>query len=312
LAFVYLPEAKKVKIAFLFPGQGSQHVGMGHDLYKREPAARAVFDQADAQLGFSLSDLCFHGPLEALTDTVNQQPALFVTSLAMLRVLAARDWAGAGPADFMAGHSLGELSALVAAESLSFREGLALVRRRGQLMKAAGEREPGGMAAILGLDVAQVADICQRASESRPLQVANDNCPGQVVISGDRQALARAVALAQAAGARKVVTLPITIAAHSPLMATAAAEFATAVEQCDLSPPVIPVIGNVTARPLTTAAAIRAELKAQLTAPVRWTDTINYLRLQDVDTFVEVGPGDVLLSLVKRIDRNTVRKKYEV
>jgi [acyl-carrier-protein] S-malonyltransferase len=305
-----------VKIAFLFPGQGSQHVGMGHDLYEREPAARAVFDQADVQLGFALSELCFRGPAEPLTDTVNQQPALFVTSIATWRAMATHEWPpAAGPADFVAGHSLGELSALVAAGALTFSDGLALVRRRGELMKAAGEREPGAMAAILGLDVAQVDDICQRAQQAtgnRPIQVANDNCPGQLVISGDREALAEAVRLAEAAGARKVVILPITIAAHSALMGSAAAEFADAVEATPIVTPEIPIIGNVTAWPLTSVAEIRAELKAQLTAPVRWTDTINYLRLQDVTTFVEVGSGDVLLSLVKRIDRNAKRVKFEI
>jgi [acyl-carrier-protein] S-malonyltransferase len=302
-----------VKVAFLFPGQGSQHVGMGHDLYESEPAARAVFDEADEQLGFGLTQICFHGPEESLKDTANQQPALFVASVAVWQVMAAHDWQPAGPADFVAGHSLGELSALTAAGALSFNNGLALVRRRGELMKAAGEEQPGGMAAILGLDVAQVAEICFQATAAvpRPLQVANDNCPGQVVISGDSQALARAVSLAQAAGARKVVTLPITIAAHSPLMAFAAADFAQAVDATPLRAPELPVIGNVSAAPLTTVAEIRAELKAQLTSPVRWADSINYLRLQDVDTFVEVGPGDVLLSLVKRIDRNTKRMKYE-
>jgi [acyl-carrier-protein] S-malonyltransferase len=288
---------------------------MGHDLYEREPAARAVFDQADAQLGFALSKLCFHGPVETLTDTINQQPALFVTSIATWQAMADHGWAPVGPADFVAGHSLGELSALVAAGALAFDDGLALVRRRGELMKAAGEREPGAMAAILSLDVAQVADICEQAQQAtgnRPVQIANDNCPGQVVISGDRAALREAVRLAEAAGARKVVVLPITIAAHSALMASAAAEFVQAAAATPIVTPAIPIIGNVTAWPLTTAEEIRAELEAQLTAPVRWTDTINYLRLQDVDTFVEVGSGDVLLSLVKRIDRTAKRVKFEV
>lgn len=302
-----------MKTAFLFPGQGSQHVGMGYDLYEREPVARAVFDQADEQLGFPLAQLCFHGPKELLMDTANQQPALFVTSVAMLRVMAAHDWQPVGPPHYVAGHSLGELSALTAAGALTFSDGLALVRRRGELMKMAGQQKPGGMAAILGLDVAQVAEICLRAetAAARPLQVANDNCPGQVVISGDSEALAAAVTLAQSAGARKVVTLPITIAAHSALMVPAATDFALAVDATPLRTPDFPVIGNVSGRPLTTVPEIRAELKAQLTSPVRWADSINYLRLQDVDTFVEVGPGDVLLSLVKRIDRSSRRLKYQ-
>jgi [acyl-carrier-protein] S-malonyltransferase len=292
--------------AFLFPGQGSQQVGMGQALYERVPEARAVFDEADARLGFSLSALCFTGPDEELTDTVNQQPALFTTSLAMHAALLAER---SEPPAFVAGHSLGEFSALAAAGCLSFAAGLALVRRRGELMKAAGEREPGAMAAILGLDLPQVADLCAQATaqNGRPVQVANDNCPGQIVISGDKGALETAVDLALAAGARKAVVLPITIAAHSPLMASAAADFATAVDATPIQPPAIPIIGNVTARPLTTPEAIRTELKAQLTASVLWADSMRYLIAQGVCTVVEVGPGDVLLSLMKRIDRQVER-----
>lgn len=292
--------------AFLFPGQGSQQVGMGQALYARVPEARALFDEADARLGFSLSTLCFTGPEAALTDTINQQPALFTTSLAMYAALLAE---GGEPPDFMAGHSLGEFSALAAAGCLSFADGLALVRRRGELMQAAGEREPGAMAAILGLELSQVADLCAQATaqNGRFVQVANDNCPGQIVISGDKGALGTAVDLALAAGARKAVVLPITIAAHSPLMASAAADFATAVDATPLHPPRIPVIGNVTAQPLATPEAIRAELKAQLTSSVLWTDSMRYLVTQGVQTVVEVGPGDVLLSLMKRIDRKVER-----
>jgi [acyl-carrier-protein] S-malonyltransferase len=284
---------------------------MGRDAYASDPAARAVFDRADALLGFSLSRLCFEGPEETLTDTVNQQPALMVTSVATWQAMAGRGWA---PPSHAAGHSLGELSALVVAGSLTFEDGLALVRRRGEVMKAAGEQQPGGMAAVLGLDAIQAAELCAQAQAStgRPVQIANDNCPGQIVISGDRAALAEAVRLAEAAGARKVVPLPITIAAHSALMAPAAAEFARAIEATPIAPPQFPVIGNVSARPLATAEAIRAELAAQLTAPVRWSDSMDYLLAQGVDTFVEVGSGDVLLGLVKRIDRNAKRVKVEI
>lgn len=299
-----------MSIAYLFPGQGSQHVGMGHDLYEVDPAARAVFDQADEQLGFALSQLCFAGPLEELTDTVNQQPALFVTSIAMLRVMQAQNWE---PPAFVAGHSLGELSALTAVGSLSFSDGLALVRRRGELMKEAGEREPGAMAAILALDADVVEDICVRAREAiqRPIQIANDNCPGQIVISGEAAALDEAMKLAQEAGARKVVKLPITIAAHSPLMASAAAEFGAAVEATPIAVPTVPIIANVTGRPLTTPESIRAELKAQLTSAVAWTASMNYLLAQGVNTFVEVGSGDVLSGLIKRIDRKANRVKFK-
>lgn len=298
-------------VAFLFPGQGSQAVGMGRDLYEREPAARALYDAADARLGFPLSRICFEGPEEALTDTAVQQPALFVTSLAAWEALRAR---GEADASFVAGHSLGEFSALAAAEALSFADGLALVRRRGELMKLAGERQPGGMAAVLGLDAAPIALLCARAAAEtgRTVGVANDNCPGQVVITGDETALIRAMTLLTEAGARKVVRLPITIAAHSPLMASVADEFAAAVDAAPLATARIPVVANVTARPIAAPDEIRAELKAQLTSPVRWTDSIRYLGAQGVDSYVEVGPGDVLLGLVKRIDRESRRVKFEL
>ncbi|MCB8943753.1 MAG: ACP S-malonyltransferase [Ardenticatenaceae bacterium] len=297
--------------AFLFPGQGSQHVGMGLDLYESSPEAHAVFDQADEQLGFALSKLCFEGPLAALTDTVNQQPALFVTSMAMLRTMEARGWERPS---YMAGHSLGELSALAAAGSLTFSDGLTLVRRRGELMKEAGEREPGAMAAILALDADVVKSVCAEAGAAvgRPIQLANDNCPGQIVISGDAEALDKAMVLAETAGARKVVKLPISIAAHSALMASASAAFAEAVAATPVAVPQVPVIGNVTGRPLTTPDEIRAELEAQLTSAVAWTDSMQYLLEQGVDTFVEVGSGDVLLGLMKRIDRKAQRVKFEM
>jgi [acyl-carrier-protein] S-malonyltransferase len=296
--------------AFLFPGQGSQFVGMGRELVEREPAARALFDEADARLGFPLSRLCFDGPEEALTDTAVQQPALFTTSLAAWAVLSAR---GEADAAYLAGHSLGEFSALAAAGALSFADGLALVRRRGELMKLAGRRAPGGMAAILGLDAAPVAELCAEAAAETGLYVgvANDNCPGQVVITGDETALARAMTLLGQAGARKVVRLPISIAAHSPLMAGVAAEFAAAVAAAPLAAARIPVVANVTAQPIVTPDEIRAEVTAQLTAPVRWTDSVRQLGALGVDAYVEVGPGDVLLGLVKRIDRAAGRTKFE-
>lgn len=294
--------------AFLFPGQGSQHVGMGLDYYNQVPEARAVFDQADDLLGFPLSKLCFEGPEADLVDTASQQPAIFTTSVATLVWLQGGGWQ---PPAFVAGHSLGEFSALVAAGSISFAAGLQLVRRRGELMKAAGKRDPGAMAAVLALDISTVEQICREASErhGRPLQVANDNCPGQVVISGDSQALETAMDLAVAAGARKVVRLPISIAAHSQLMASAAAEFAQAVADTPVQPAACPLIGNVSARPLTSPEEIRQELKAQLTSGVAWTASMNYLLEQGVERFVEVGPGETLLSFMKRIDRKAERVK---
>jgi [acyl-carrier-protein] S-malonyltransferase len=284
---------------------------MGHDLYHRSPESRAVFDQADGELGYSLSTLCFEGPEDTLTDTVNQQPALFVTSIAAQQAMTAQGWVE--PA-FVAGHSLGEFSALVAAGSISFKDGLNLVRRRGELMKMAGEREPGAMAAILALDTAVIKELCSQASleTGRVVQLANDNCPGQIVISGDKKALDRAMTLAEEAGARKVVQLPISIAAHSPLMDSVAAEFAAAVDATPIRSPKMPVIGNVSAKPLTTPEKIRAELKAQLTSPVAWTESINFLVNNGIETFVEVGSGNVLLGLVKRINRQAKRIKFEV
>jgi len=234
----------------------------------------------------------------------------------MRRRLAARALAARGEADaaYVAGHSLGEFSALAAAGALTFADGLALVRRRGELMKLAGERQPGGMAAVLGLDAAPIALLCARAAAEtgRAVGVANDNCPGQVVITGDETALIRAMTLLTEAGARTVVRLPITIAAHSPLMASVADEFAAAVDAAPLATARIPVVANVTARPIAAPDEIRAELKAQLTSPVRWTDSIRYLGAQGVDSYVEVGPGDVLLGLVKRIDRESRRVKFEL
>jgi [acyl-carrier-protein] S-malonyltransferase len=194
---------------------------------------------------------------------------------------------------------------------MDFSDGLLLVRRRAELMKAAGERDPGAMAAILALDVSQVEDVCNRAQDetNKPVQVANDNCPGQVVISGDSFALERATTLAKEAGARKVVILPITIAAHSALMASSTADFAEVVDSTTFAEPIIPVIGNVSGRPLASPAAIRTDLKAQLTSPVQWTRSMRYLLNEGVDTFVETGPGDVLLGLMKRIGRKANRVK---
>lgn len=285
---------------------------MGHVLYEREPAARAVFDQADELLGFPLSTLCFHGPEDALTDTINQQPALYVTGMAAWKVIG-QDDAWPAPA-YLAGHSLGEFTALTAAGSLSFADGLALVRRRGELMQRAGETEPGAMAAVLALETERLETVCAeaRATTGRPVQVANDNCPGQVVISGDETALQEAMRLAEAAGARKVVRLPITIAAHSPLMATAAADFGAVVATTPLEAPAVPVIGNTSARPLTTPTEIRDELVAQLTGNVRWTESMRYLLAQGADTFIEVGPGNVLTGLMKRINRKVARRKFEI
>ncbi len=296
------------KQAWIFPGQGSQFVGMGKDVVEAYPEAAAVCAQADAILGAPLSHVCFEGPADVLTDTVNAQPAIYVHSAAVLAVVRGRR-PDVSP-DFVAGHSLGEYSALYAAGVFSFEDGLKLVRERGRLMKLAGERSPGGMAAVLGLDLDTVAEVCRQAREETgaPVQVANDNCPGQVVISGALPALNRAIELAESANARRVVRLAVSIAAHSPLMAVVTDEFAAAVRATPMQPPQIPVVMNASARPTTDVQEIQDLLIAQLTSPVRWTESVQYMASVGVDTFVEIGPKDVLTGLVKRINRKLRRQ----
>jgi [acyl-carrier-protein] S-malonyltransferase len=293
------------KTAFLFPGQGSQVVGMGKALIESEPVARQVFEQADDFLEFPLSRLAWEGPEDELNDTVNTQPALMVHSTAVYQVFRGR-YPEFQPA-FVAGHSMGELSALIASGALPYLEALGLVRKRGELMKRAGEVSPGGMAAILGLDIPTVEAVCAQASAGAgpqgSVQVANDNCPGQVVISGAREALDRALELAREAKARRAVALAVSIAAHSPLMLNAQQDFNQVVEQALIQSPQIPLVGNVTAAPLTSADAIRQDLRAQLTSRVRWTESIQFMIAHGVDTFIEFGPGNVLSGLMKRIDR---------
>ena len=289
--------------AFLFPGQGSQYVGMGQDLYKAHPEARTTFDQADEVLGFALSDLCFNGPEETLNDTINTQPAIFVTSVALLRALESNRLQAPG---FVAGHSLGEYSALVAARAMDFAAGLQLVRERGRLMKEAGERSPGGMAAVLGLEAEAVNEVCRQAGKETGgvIQVANYNSPGQIVISGDFRTRDVAMELAKAEGARRVVPLAVSIAAHSPLMECIVDEFRQAVEAIEFRRPTVPVVANVSAVPLESVEAIREELVRQLTSPVRWMESVRYIIGQGVTEFVEIGPKDVLTKLMRRIDKS--------
>jgi [acyl-carrier-protein] S-malonyltransferase len=296
--------------AFLFPGQGSQHVGMGQDLYEAYPEARAIFDQADDILGLALSELCFNGPEERLSDTINTQPAIFATSVALLRVLTSNTLPVPG---FVAGHSLGEYSALFAAGAMDFAAGLRLVRERGRLMKEAGQRSPGGMAAVLGLETEVVDQVCRRAREETGgvIQVANYNSPGQIVISGDFRTRDVAVELAQAEGAKKVVPLAVSIAAHSPLMECVVDEFRQAVEAVEFRRPALPVVANVSATPLEGVDAIREELVQQLTSPVRWIESIQYMVGQGVAEFVEIGPKDVLTKLMRRIDKSVQAMSVE-
>ncbi len=286
--------------AFIFPGQGSQTVGMGKDLAAQYPIAKQTFEEADSILGFSLSKIMWAGPNTDLNDTDNTQPALYVHSFVAFRIfsLLYPDFVPAS----LAGHSLGELSALAASGALSFEDGLRLVRRRGELMKRAGELAPGGMAAILGLDIPTLDKVCAEASPPDELvQVANDNCPGQVVISGAKTAVDRAMAGAKAAGAKRALPLAVSIAAHSPLMAPIQEEWNDAVNSTNFSALQIPVIGNVHATPLTDEDSARADIMAQMQSRVRWTGSVNFMISKEINTFVEVGTGTVLGGLVKRI-----------
>lgn len=295
--------------AWIFPGQASQVVSMGLDLYEAFPAARRIFDEADTVLGFGLSELCFRGPSDELTATENAQPALLTTSIAVLATLGWKQDGGAAvsaPAapHFVAGHSLGEYSALVAAGSLDFATALRLVRLRGELMAAATE---GTMAAVIGLDLEPLQQICKQASALGAVVIANENAPGQLVISGTGEAVARAGELAKAAGASRVLSLKVSAAFHSPLMLDAATGMREALEHAVVRPAAIPVVANVTAQPLTSPAEIRAELIDQITAPVKWIASIEYMAHAGVDRFVEVGPGTVLSGLVRRIAPGAAR-----
>lgn len=286
--------AQDSTLALLFPGQGSQQVGAGHDLFQAAPAARSVFQKADAVLGFPLSELCFRGPEPELLQTVNAQPAILVTSLAFLAAALEGGALRRRPA-FLAGHSLGEYTALVAAGALDFEPALALVRRRAQLMQEAGEREPGVMAALVGLDEDKVEEVCRRAGA----EPCNYNAPGQTVIGGRPDAVERAAALAKQFGGR-ALPLSVSGAFHTSLMRPAADEFAAAVDACPLRHPAIPVVANASAEPLTTAEAVREELKQQLLRPVLWRQSTARMVEAGVTTFVEVGPGRVLAAMLKR------------
>jgi [acyl-carrier-protein] S-malonyltransferase len=294
------------KLAMVFPGQGAQFVGMGEELAAISPAAKRVFAEADAVLGFPLTDLIFHGPADQLEDTINAQPAILTTSIAALEALRERlaeRNAALAPA-MVAGHSLGEFSALVAAGALDFPEALRLVRERGRLMKEAGEEAPGGMAAILGLDDDVLAAVCAEASADGIVVLANANCPGQTVISGEVAALERAMALAKERGAKRATRLGVSIASHSPLMANAAKRFAALVAATPLRDPAVPVVGNATASPLATAAEIADELSRQIASPVNWTGSVRTMIKAGVTTFLDLGPGQVVNGLIKRVSRD--------
>ena len=291
-------------VAFVFPGQGSQSVGMARDLAERSPAAAAVFAAADAALGEPLSRHAWDGPADRLDRTEQAQPAILAASIAILADLRTR-WADAGAPDpapaFAAGHSMGQYSALVAAGAVSLEDGIRLVRERGRCMQASGAGRDGAMAAIIGLDDARLPELVERAGGHGTFVVANRNAPGQVVVSGDRPAIEAGAELAKELGARRAIVLPVSVAAHSPLMAEAAAAMRRVLDGVEFRDPDPPLVANADAHPIVTADAARAELIEHLTAGVDWIAAIERMRSAGVTTFVEVGPGRVLTGLIKRI-----------
>ncbi len=291
-------------LAFVCPGQGSQTVGMGRALAADSPAAAAVFADADDALGSSISELAWDGPAERLDLTENAQPALLATSMAILASLRER-WAAAGlepptPA-FIAGHSMGQYSAMVAAGALSLADGVRLVRERGRLMQASGQGRDGAMAALIGLDDARLPELVAGASAHGVFVVANRNAPGQVVVSGERPAIEAGAELAKTLGAKRAIVLPVSVAAHSPLMVEAAEGMRRALAEVAFHDPAVELLANADAAPITTAEGCRAELVEHLTAGVDWIRIVERMTASGVTTFVEVGPGRVLTGLIKRI-----------
>ena len=288
-------------IAFTFPGQGSQSVGMGKGLADAFPEAKAVFDEVDEALGQKLSEVMWGGPEDALTLTANAQPALMAVSLATMRVLEARGFDLAASASFVAGHSLGEYSALAAAGSLDIGTAARLLRVRGDAMQNAVPVGQGAMAALLGLEFDAAAEVAEAAAQGEICQAANDNAPGQVVVSGHLAAVERAIEIAKAKGARRAVMLPVSAPFHCSLMAPAADKMAEALASAEIRAPKVPLVANVLARPISDPDEIRTRLVEQVTGTVRWRESVTWLAENGVDTFVEVGTGKVLTGMVKRI-----------
>lgn len=291
------------KAAYLFPGQGSQTVGMGKDLYESSPAAKAVFDAADEALGFPLTNLIFEGPAEELTQTINAQPALLTMSIAVLRAMEEKLGDAMPEASFMAGHSLGEYTALCAAGVFDFETAVKLARERGRLMQEAGSVVQGSMAAVIGLPNETVAAVC----EENGIWPANYNCPGQVAISGEKDKVKAARKQMKAAGAKLVLPLQVSGAFHTPLMQPAAEGLKAALDEVEPLDPKTAVIGNTRAQQITAGSEVKEELITQLTSCVQWTDSVQAMAEQGVDTFIEIGAGTVLTGLVRRICPEAIR-----
>ncbi|GGF53115.1 [acyl-carrier-protein] S-malonyltransferase [Mameliella alba] len=288
--------------AFIFPGQGAQTIGMGRDLAEAYPAARAVFDEVDEALGEKLSALIWDGEIETLTLTQNAQPALMATSMAAMRALEA-EGVGIDKAAFVAGHSLGEYSALTAAGALTVADAARLLRKRGQAMQAAVPVGEGAMAALLGLDLDAVRKVAEEAAQGDVVAAANDNDPGQVVISGQKAAVERAVEIAKGAGAKRAVMLPVSAPFHCALMQPAAEEMAAALAEVTIQAPAVPVVSNVEAAPVNDPDRIRALLEAQICGAVRWRESVARMVEDGVEEFWEIGAGKALSGMVRRIHR---------
>ena len=295
------------KIAFIFPGQGAQYAGMGRELYDGHAEAREVFDEADRVLGFSLSSLCFNGPEADLKITENTQPAILTVSVATCRVLQSK---GLRP-DVVAGHSLGEYSALVAAGAVNFADAVALVRRRGRYMQEAVPAGEGAMAALLGIELPTVLSVCERAAQGQIVSPANLNSQTQIVIAGHQQAVERAVILAKESGAKRAVLLQVSAPFHCALLKPAEERLGAELDACAFMDSQCPVVTNVDAQAVTTAAATRDAVKRQVSRPVRWQESVEWMLGEGVNTFVELGPGKVLSGLVRAADKSAITFNVE-
>lgn len=290
-------------LAYIFPGQGSQYAGMGRDLSENFPAARMVFEEADEALGFSISELCFNGPAEELQLTENTQPAILTTSVAAFRAMEAEGFPAPG---FVAGHSLGEYSALVAAGALTLTDAVRIVRARGRYMQEAAPVGSGAMAAILGAELSDIMNACGEAQEGEVCSPANINSPGQVVIAGDTAAVERAMALLKERGAKRAIKLNVSAPFHCALMMPAQERLAADFEKISFADLRVPLVTNVDAAAITGGAEARDALTRQVSSPVRWRESVEFLIQEGVGKFVEVGPGKVLSGLVKQINRETI------